>query len=85
MKNLFLKGKTLLAKKNQMFVQTWRAKEWGKEKLDSILTFVFRPIESGTELEMIHANVPDDDAESVKKGWNDYYWKPWQDYIKKTK
>jgi activator of HSP90 ATPase len=76
-----LKGKTLLSKKNKMFVQTWRSAEWPKEDMDSVLVLVFREIENGTELEMIHANVPDSDAAGVKNGWNEYYWKPWKAYI----
>ncbi|MBT3273265.1 MAG: hypothetical protein HN368_08935 [Spirochaetales bacterium] len=77
-----LKGKTLLAKKNSMFVQTWRSSDWPKEDMDSVLILIFRPIDTGTELEMIHANVPDSDAADVKNGWNQYYWNPWKAYIK---
>ena len=78
-----LKGKTLYAKKNKMFVQAWRSSGWAKDDLDSILTLVFREVEGGTELEMTHANVPDHDADGVKNGWKEYYWKPWKAYIKK--
>ena len=75
----------LLAKRNKMFVQTWRASGWPKEDEDSILILTFRAIETGTELEMVHANVSDSDADGVKNGWNDYYWKPWKAYIKADK
>ena len=77
-----LKGKTLHAKKNQVFVQTWRSTDWAKDTPDSVLILLFRPTEKGTELEMVHANVPDDDADGVKNGWNDYYWTPWKAHIK---
>ena len=80
-----LKGKMLSVKTNQMITQTWRGSDWAKDELDSILVLVFREVEGGTELEMTHANVPDREAEGVKKGWNDYYWKPWKDYIKNNK
>ena len=78
-----LKGKTLLAKKNKMFVQTWRSSEWPKDDADSILILTFREIDTGTELEIVHANVPEHDSEGVKKGWNDYYWNQWRAYVKK--
>jgi activator of HSP90 ATPase len=71
-----LKGKTLLAKKNRMFVQSWRSSEWAKEDGDSILVLLFRPVDGGTELELVHANVPELDAEAVKQGWKKYYWAP---------
>ena len=78
-----LKGKTLHAKNGTVFVQTWRSSDWAKEDLDSILILIFRATETGTELEMVHANVPEHDADAVKKGWNDYYWNPWKAHIKK--
>ena len=76
-----LRGKTLHAKKNAVFVQTWRGGNWSKSDPDSILILIFREIETGTELELVHANVPDHDAEDVKNGWKEYYWKPWRAYI----
>ena len=75
-----LKGKTLLARKSKMFVQTWRSTDWPKDDMDSVLILIFRAAGKGTELEMIHANVPESDAEAVKDGWNDYYWNPWKAY-----
>ena len=80
-----LKGKMLHAKSGKMIVQTWRSSDWRKEDADSILILVFNETETGTELEMIHANVPDSDADSVKEGWTNFYWTPWKNYIKKMK
>jgi activator of HSP90 ATPase len=80
-----LKGKILYVKSNKMIAQTWRGRNWGKDQLDSILILVFNEAESGTELEMIHANVPEEEAEGIKKGWFEYYWTPWRNYIKNKK
>jgi len=78
-----LKGKTLLAKANRMFVQTWRGSNWTKDDQDSILILTFHPVDEGTELEMVHANVPDREAADIKNGWNEYYWRPWKAYLKR--
>ena len=80
-----LKGKTLHAKKSKIFIQTWRGSHWSKDDMDSVLILIFRPTEEGTELEMVHANVPDHDADGVKAGWNEYYWNPWKEYIGTSK
>jgi len=80
-----LKGKMLYIKSNKIIAQTWRGHSWGKDQLDSILILVFNEAESGTELEMIHANVPEEEAEGIKKGWSEYYWTPWRNYIRKKK
>ena len=80
-----IKGKMLSAKRNKMIIQTWRGSDWVKEVLDSVLILVFNEAENGTELEMIHANVPNDEAEGVKKGWTEFYWKAWKSFIKTKK
>ena len=66
-----------------MIVQTWRAKEWKKGSLDSILILTFSDVEEKGQVEMVHTNVPDEAAEEIKKGWHEHYWKPWKEYLKK--
>ncbi len=40
---------------------------------DSVLVFVFHETETGTELEMVHANLPREKAEDVNQEWKRYY------------
>ena len=35
------------------------------------------------QVEMVHTNVPDEHVDHIKKGWNEFYWKPWKAYLKK--
>lgn len=77
-----IKGKNLHVQANKMVVQTWRAKGWDRKLPDSILTLYFEDTDDGAQVQMIHALVPDDQQAEVKKGWNDYYWKPWKGYLK---
>ena len=35
----------------------------------------------GQRLSLNNANVPDKEFEGIKKGWNDYYWKPWKNNL----
>jgi hypothetical protein len=42
------------------------------------------PEGEGTRLLLTHANVPDDQAEELKKGWTEFYWKPWKAWTKKA-
>ena len=80
-----LKGTMLDVKNGKMITQTWRGSNWDKEVLDSILILIFHEIDGGTELELIHANVPDFESDGVKEGWKTYYWQPWKAYIKNMK
>ena len=81
----YISGITLHAEKDRMLVQTWRAEDWPAEAPDSVLILLFLPEGEGARLIVTHANVPDDQAAELKKGWTDYYWKPWKAWIKKNK
>jgi len=80
-----LRGKMLHVVRNKIIVQTWRGSDWDKKEMDSILTLVFNERDKGTELEMVHTNVPERFAADIREGWNEYYWKPWKIHIKKAK
>jgi uncharacterized protein YndB with AHSA1/START domain len=80
----YIGGVTLHAEKDRMLVQTWRAEDWGSDAPDSVLVLLFLPEGEGTRLLVTHANVPDDQAEELKKGWTEFYWKPWKAWIKKN-
>ncbi len=70
-------------KPNKMIVQTWRGSDWEKSEMDSILILTFSDADDDrTQLEMVHANVPEKYAEELKKGWQEHYWKKWKSYIK---
>jgi activator of HSP90 ATPase len=80
----YIKGTTLHAEQGRMIVQTWRAEDWPGEAPDSVFVLLFLPEGEGTRLLATHANVPDDQVEDLKKGWTEYYWKPWKAWIKKN-
>ncbi len=81
----YIKGKMLHIKPNKMIVQTWRGSDWDKSDADSILILTFSDAENDqTQLEMVHANVPEEFADDIKKGWKEFYWDKWKVYIKST-
>jgi activator of HSP90 ATPase len=71
-----LEGENLELKPNKKIVQTWRAKDW-PEGHYSYATFSFAPAGKGkTKLTFTQSGIPDDQFESIKQGWIDFYWKP---------
>ncbi len=79
----YCKGKILHLKPNTQIIQTWRASDWVKEDIDSTLILTFKKNEDETStLEMVHANVPDNQFEDLKKGCKEHYWNKWKMYIK---
>ena len=59
-----------------MIIQTWRGCDWKKSEKDSIFILKFKEIKKEvTELQMIHANMPEEYLKDIREGWNYYYWK----------
>ncbi len=77
----YISGKIILLKKESQIVQTWRASDWTPQDPDSILSLYLKEIGNRCELLMIHSGVPISQANSLAKGWQDYYWKPWKLYF----
>ncbi len=77
----YITGKNLELVKDKLIVQTWRGSDWDKTDGDSILTLTFTQKGKDVTLKMIHANVPTKHIEGIKKGWDDYYWEPWKNYL----
>jgi len=74
-------GKNLQLVKDKLIVQSWRASDWKKSDVDSTLILSFEQNKNDAVINMIHANVPDNQASALKDGWNDFYWKPWKKYL----
>lgn len=79
-----IRGRNLAIVSRRMIVQTWRGSDWKSGDLDSILMLVFSKMRRGARVSMVHANVPDAHAASIKRGWGTYYWKPWKAYLREA-
>lgn len=78
----FIKGKTLHFADSRMIVQTWRGSDWKASDPDSVLIISIDNAGRGqSKLTMVHANVPSNQFEHLKKGWMDFYWKPWKQQL----
>lgn len=77
----YIKGKNFQLLKNKLIVQSWRSADWNKNDVDS--TFIICLEQKGNDalLYVTHANVPDNEYDSIKKGWHEYYWKPWKKFL----
>ena len=77
----YITGKNLQLVKNQLIVQSWRGSDWDKNDADSAFLISLEQNANDTVLNMVHANVPDDKAKSLDKGWHDHYWNPWKQHL----
>ena len=64
-------GKNLEIIDNKKIVQEWYFS--GKTE-KSIVTINLFENKKGTQVELIHKNIPDEDYENITEGWNEYYF-----------
>jgi activator of HSP90 ATPase len=79
----YISGTNLKLEKGKRIVQEWKTTEWPKGCPPSTVDFSFNPKEGGTELTMVHSNVPAEQAEEYRQGWVDSYWDPMKEYFNK--
>jgi activator of HSP90 ATPase len=81
----YIFGRNLKLEKAKRIVQEWQTTEWPPDYPPSTVEFTFKESGKGTELTMVHSNVPADQVDSYRQGWIDFYWKPLKLYFKKRR
>ncbi len=81
----YITGKNLELEKGKRIVQEWSTSEWPEDYPPSRLELTFSKVEGGTELVMVHSDVPASQAEDYRQGWIDDYWDLLKDYFEKKK
>ncbi|HWP83765.1 MAG TPA: SRPBCC domain-containing protein [Terriglobia bacterium] len=77
----YIQGRHLELEPGRRIVQEWRTTEWPAEAPPSRLEWRFQPKRGGTEMILIHSQVPASQAASYRQGWIDYYWNPLKAYV----
>lgn len=62
-------------------VQTWRGVHYAPTDLDSTLSLTFEKVNGGTNLHLVHVNVPDAISGLILQSWNDRYWSKLKGYL----
>lgn len=71
-------GKNLEVIENKKLVQEWY---FGEQEEKSIVTIKLFENKKGTQVELIHTNIPDDDYENITEGWIEYYFGAINDFF----
>jgi len=79
----YISGKNLELEKGKRIVQEWVTTDWPRNYPPSRLELNFKAVKEGTEISMIHSEVPAEQADDTKQGWIDFYWKPLKEYFGK--
>ena len=78
----YIFGKTLALTPNRQIVQTWRTSEFPEEAPDSRLEVDLEAVGEGTKITLQHQDMPEDQVDSYRQGWEDFYFKPMREYFR---
>lgn len=78
----YITGTNVELIKNKKIVQHWRTSEFSKTDEDSVLILKIKEVSDGTELTLIHKNIPQGQTQ-YEKGWVDHYFTPMKAYFSK--
>lgn len=81
--NGYITGTNIELIPNQKIIQNWRTSEFNPNDESSILTIVLKEIENGTELTLIHKNIPEGQTQ-YKNGWVENYFDPMKNYFENS-
>jgi activator of HSP90 ATPase len=79
----YIFGRNMVLEKGKRIVQEWKTTGWPEGYPPSKLELTFKKVKGGTELSMVHSDVPAEQADEYRQGWIDFYWKPLEKYFKK--
>jgi activator of HSP90 ATPase len=75
-----ISGKNVELIQDKKIVQTWRSEgeNWPKGYYSTI-TLELEPVDEGTLIKFTHIDIPESACDSVREGWETYYWEPLKD------
>ena len=80
----YIFGKYIELDGEKRVVQDWTTTDWQEGYPASKLELTFCEVPQGTEIAMMHSNVPKSQADEIKQGWKEFYWDPLKRYFNKN-
>jgi len=74
-------GKNIKVEENKELRQEWYNGSWNKP---SAVTFSLKETNEGTELHLLHTEVPDEEEKEIAGGWESYYLGPLKKFLEKN-
>lgn len=77
----YITGRTVSAVPHSKIVQSWRTKHFGIDDANSTVAIALEPFEGETRVTITHTDIPDEQANSYRDGWNANYFEPMKAYF----
>lgn len=78
-------GENVALERPSRIVQTWRTTDFPDGADPSVLEVLFREVGGGTEVTLVHTQLPDGSGAEYEKGWREFYLAPMTAYFSGTK
>lgn len=80
--NGYIKGQITALIPNKKISLQWRTTEFLDTDEDSILEIQLEAVKGGTQLKLVHTNIPTGQGPKYEVGWQEYYFKPMKHFYK---
>jgi activator of HSP90 ATPase len=77
----YINGINIELDEGRRVLQTWRTSQFEGTDPDSSIEVTFEASSTGTLLTLSHWNIPADQAEGYRSGWQDFYFTPMLEYF----
>ncbi len=77
----YISGSVLELEPFRRIVQAWRTTEFPDEAPDSRLEILLQELNGTTTVTLFHSGLPGEQVEFYRQGWQDFYFKPMQEYF----
>lgn len=65
----------------EKIVMTWRTTEFAEDQADSRVELQFADAQEGSTLRLVHTGLPDEQIETYRQGWHEFYFAPMKVYF----
>jgi activator of HSP90 ATPase len=79
----YIRGKTLEIEPHSRIVQAWRTSEFPDDSPDSRVEILLEEDSNGAKITLVHTDIPNEQGDGYKQGWEDFYFTPMRAYFSK--
>ena len=79
----YIFGKFLISSPENASYKSGQSTDWPEGYPPSKFELTFKKVPEGTEITMVHSNIPAEQKDELADGWEEWYWKPLKKYFKK--
>lgn len=76
----YISGRNMELDRPNRIVQAWRTTDFPEDAPDSCVEWRLAAADGGTDLTLVHTNLPDSSAADYRQGWMEFYFTPMQEY-----